>query len=259
VRINWFSRLPPDSGPAAALSGRLLPFLGGLAELQILVPGPGWDPRFDAIGPVAVARPGYLPWSLVNRAEASFFVLEDDGESAPLWMLSRRHRGIAILASPSLGSLWRGIPEDAAEDREEVSAHVRALSGLDAPGAVARFWRGEDGPPAGTVAMVSSRALAVVAAHGGASAAGPGVALALDPLAPGEAAAAEIAALASGAASMRAAAAADELLDRATREVLSWNGAEGGSVPRAAESHLTALRAGLRRAASRIVGHGRRR
>ena len=98
MRINWFSPLPPARTGIAQYTAGILPALCAQAEVVLWTNQSEWQPGLNNQAEIRRFDPGSLPWSLLDRADATFFHI---GNSATfhraIWQVGREYPGIAVL------------------------------------------------------------------------------------------------------------------------------------------------------------------
>ena len=120
MMLHWFSPLEPARTAIAHYTTHVLPELASAAEVTLWTDQKQWDPALEkhaAIRRFDPNHPNSADWELLNRGQAAFYNLGNNGRfHSAIWKMSRRHPGIVILHDLRLhdfcGHLYREVLKD---------------------------------------------------------------------------------------------------------------------------------------------------
>lgn len=110
VKLNWFSPVPPTPSAIALHTAAVLPALTKQAEVTLWVHETNWSAELEEYARVRRYEPDRVPWTEINRADATIYHLGNHPEfHGPIWQVNRRHPGIVVLHDLGLQHLFAGL------------------------------------------------------------------------------------------------------------------------------------------------------
>lgn len=143
MKLNIFSPLPPARTEIANNTAGTLAALQAHADVTLWTEQEAWDRSLEELVAVRPYRQEQLPWSELNRADATLYHIGNNADfHSAIWQTSRLHPGIVVLHDVRLQNLFAGLYRDVWRDRrgylDLMERHYGEAGRRDA----ARFWEG---------------------------------------------------------------------------------------------------------------------
>jgi glycosyltransferase involved in cell wall biosynthesis len=141
MRLNWFSPLPPAETEIAQYTLRILPSLSERAELVLWTDQAEWEADLESQAEVRFFRPEEVPWSELNRADATVYHIGNNPLfHVSIWQVSRRHPGVVVLHDLRLQHFFTVLYGGRWRDREGYLTQMELHHGADGRRAAEVFW-----------------------------------------------------------------------------------------------------------------------